>query len=997
MLVCGRCGRESDGGFAFCPFCGAPLAEAQAREQRKTVTVLFCDITGSTSLGESLDPEALRNLLARYFERMKGIVESHGGTVEKFIGDAVMAVFGVPIVHEDDALRAVRAAQEMREALPDIGVHGRIGVSTGEVVTGTAERLATGDAVNVAARLEQAATPGAVLLGEETFRLVRGAVEVEPVALLELKGKVEPVAAYGLLSVSEAVERRPATVMVGRERELARVRAAFDQAVHDRSCQLFTVLGAAGVGKSRLVAESLRNIDARVVGGRCLSYGEGITYWPVIEIVKQLDVLPADPAAASALRSLLRETDVGTSAEEIAWAFRKLLEEQAQERPLVCVFDDLHWGEQTFIDLVEHVADLSRGAPILLVCAARPELLEKRPGWGGGKWNATSVLLEPLDGAETEQLLDELGGAGGELRERIARAAEGNPLFLEEILALVRESGYEDITVPPTIQALLAARLDQLDPDERAVLERGAVEGRVFHRSAVQALLDQDGQLSSRLVALVRKELVRPERPQFSADDAYRFRHLLIRDAAYDALPKSVRAELHERFSVWLEERGTHLVELDEILGHHLEQAARYKWELGQPDAGLAERAGERLAAAGRRALWRGDMRAAASLLARALELIRPNRLDVHLELDLARALFGHDIQTAVVVADAAVERAAAVDDRPGAALARVVAAHYRLYSEARVAVDELETLVHEAIPLLEQVEDHAGLVHVWWAMGSGVADFRARYDDWARASEQALHHARLARQRHTDLFRLPDSLFAGSRPADEALRILDRFLPQPPHPSSLLWRAVLLAMLNRFDEAQPLAAEAGERLHELTGDASGGFMLATIAQLAGDDETAARELRRYCDLLEERGLPFQLSSYAPMLGRLLCTLGRHDEAIPLVKLARELGDEQDTLTQMAWRQVQALVHAHRGEHAEAESLAREAVRLAGTTDALNMQGDTLCDLAEALHAAGRTNEAAATIEQAFDRYERKKNLATATRVRTRLATLRQEVAEAGS
>ncbi len=365
--------------------------------------------------------------------------------------------------------------------------------------------------------------------------------------------------------------------------------------------------------------------------------------------MKQLDALPEGDAAVP-LRSLLGETDSATSADEIAWGFRKLIEQEAQGRPLVCVFDDLHWAEETLLDLVEHVADLSRDAPVLLLCMARPELLEKRPAWGGGKWNSTTVLLEPLDAAETELLLDELGGVEPHLGERIAHAAEGNPLFLEEMFALVRASGEGDISVPPTIQALLAARLDQLDPAERAVLERGSVEGHLFHQSAVQALANGEP-LAPRLVALVRKQLVRPDKAQFAGEEAYRFRHLLIRDAAYDALPKAVRADLHERFAGWLEERGADLVELDEILGHHLEQAARYKAELEKPDAVLAERAAERLAAAGRRALGRGDDRAAASLLERSLALMRPIRFDVHLEVDLAQTVQA-DPRRAAAIAD---------------------------------------------------------------------------------------------------------------------------------------------------------------------------------------------------------------------------------------------------------------------------------------------------------------------------------------------------------
>jgi class 3 adenylate cyclase len=689
VLTCASCGRTSEGEFRFCPYCGAPLeAATPAREQRKTVTVLFCDVTGSTALGESKDPEALRALLARYFERMKGIVESHGGTVEKFIGDAVMAVFGVPVLHEDDALRACRAAIEMRDVFSELGVNGRIGVTTGEVVTGTAERLATGDAVNVAARLEQAAAPGEVLVGAETLELVREAVAAEAVEPLRLRGKSEPVAASRLTSVHGQLVRRFATPMVGRETELSRLRDAFAQAVHDRSCQLFTVLGSAGVGKSRLAAEFLAGVDARVVRGLCLSHGEGITYWPVVEIVKQLDSLPEGDAAIP-LRSLRGERRAASSAEEIAWAFRKLLEQEAQERPLVCVLDDLHWAEETMLDLVEHVAELARDAPILLLCIARPELLEKRPAWGGGKWNSTTVLLEPLNAAETDRLLDELGDIASVLRERIAATAEGNPLFLEEMLALVRASEDGEITVPPTIQALLSARLDQLDPAERAVLERGSVEGRVFHQSAVQALANGEAP-TQRLVALVRKQLVRPDTPQFAGEEAYRFRHLLIRDAAYDALPKAVRAELHERFADWLGERGADLVELDEIVGHHLEQAARYKAELEHADDALAERAAERLATAGRRALARGDDHAATSLLERSLELTRPRRLDVHLEVDLAQAL-GTDPRRAAELADRTAERAADAGNAAGEALARVVSARHRQEFEPVTAIAELD------------------------------------------------------------------------------------------------------------------------------------------------------------------------------------------------------------------------------------------------------------------------------------------------------------------
>ena len=936
--------------------------------------MLFCDVVGSTSLGELTDPEALRALLARYFERMSGIVERHGGSVEKFIGDAVMAVFGVPVVHEDDASRACRAAIEMREAFAGLGIEGRIGVSTGEVVTGTEERLATGDALNVAARLQQAAAPGEVLIAATTLELAGDAVDVEPVEPLVLKGKTEPVPAFRLVGARAASERRHDTTFVGREHDLALLSEAWVRVLAEQRCELVTVVGDAGLGKSRLVAEGLALIEARVVRGRCLPYGVGITHWPVVEVVKQLDALPTDPAAAAAIRSLLGLSEAGTSAEEIAWAFRKLLEEQA---PLIVVFDDIQWGEETFLDLVEHVALLSSGASILVLCMARPELLDSRPSW------PVAVRLEPLSSRDAADLIG--AAVPGELAARIAHAAGGNPLFIGEMLAMAGEAG-DEVEVPATLKSLLAARLDQLDPGERRVLEWGAVEGEVFHRGAVQALGPEEHQVTPRLAALVRRELIRPDTAQFAGEDGFRFRHLLIRDAAYDALPKSSRAELHERFAGWLEQRGDKLVEQDEILGYHLERAAGYKQELGRSDSSLAQRAGARLAAAGRRALWRGDERAAAGLLERALELTRPGHVDVVLELDLADALF-RDSPKAAAVADAAVERARAAGDETGEALALVGAAYYRVFFAADPAIDELERLVRRVLPLLEQAADHGGLVHAWDALTRGVANWRMHYEDFAHAAEQALRHARLAGQRRSDLFRLDRALAHGPRPADEALRTIDALLPENPHPSLLVTRAWLLTMLGRFDEATPILTEASQRCRELTGDDDVDDMLGYIAATAGDHEKAAVHFRRFCDLAETGTLGGFLQTSAPHLGRSLCLLGRHDEAEPLAQLGRALDETaQDVYTQALWRQVLALVHASRGQDTEAEALAREAVAIMEPTDALNIQGDALCDLADVLHAAGRSDEAAVTLVQALERYERKNNLAMSAQVRHRLA-----------
>jgi class 3 adenylate cyclase/tetratricopeptide (TPR) repeat protein len=941
---------------------------------RKIVTVLFCDVVGSTALGESVDPEALQGILARYFERMKAIVESHEGSVEKFIGDAVMAVFGVPAVHEDDALRACRAAVEMLDAFPELGVQGRIGVNTGEVVTGIEERLATGDAVNVAARLQNAADPDEILIGEATLVLVRGAVKTEPVEPLELKGKAEPVPAHRLASVLDTPERSHQSHFVGRKRELEIIRGAWEQALVGQRCELLTIVGEAGVGKSRLVAEALAPINCRTVGGRCLPYGDGITYWPVVEVLKQMKTLPSDPDMAAPLRSLLGESDEGTSAEEIAWAFRKLLEEHA---PLVVLFDDIQWADETFLDLLEAAALLTRDAPLLLLCIARPELVDRRPTW------AAPIRLEPLEPEEAEELVPDT--FDDDLRSRIARAAGGNPLFLTEMVAMAKEAAGE-VTVPATLRALLVARLEQLDPDERSVLERGAVEGEIFHRGAIQAL-SSDAEVTPRLAALVRKGLIRPDKGQLPGEEAFRFHHLLLRDAAYDALPKTLRADLHERFGGWLERKGTKLIELDELLGYHLEQAARYRDELGQDSRELALAAGERLGAAGRRAFWRGERGSAAVLLERALSHTRRYRLDLGLEMELVDALYWADPARGLAVADAAAERASELEDETGAALAATVAALARLHL-GQCPPDEVERLAHEALPLLEAAGDDEGLVHVWHAL-SWVANTRLHFEEWAYAAEMEMRHARQAGHPIGGrILGLAVALANGPQPAEEALAKVDTLIADHADAGALLTRGVLLAMLQRLDEAWAVALPAEERLREL-GLTSGGEWLAEIARLAGDRERSASYLHDACAALESIGNTGELSSFAPLQGRELCALGRYDEAEPLAQLGRELGHPDDLMTQQAWRRTQALVHSARGQYAEAERLAREAVELSLLSDAISVQGDALCDLAEVLTGAGRTDEAADALEQALERYERKGNLAMVAQVQPQLEALR--------
>ncbi len=938
---------------------------------RKVVTVLFCDVVGSTALAESVDPEALQGLLARYFERMKAIAEGHGGSVEKFIGDAVMAVFGVPAVHEDDALRACRAAVEMRNALPELGIEGRIGVNTGEVVTDTEERLATGDAVNVAARLQQAAAPNEILVGEETLALVGDSVETELVEPLRLKGKSLAVAARRLVSAQEAPERKHGSRFVGRERETQLIRNAWTRVLAESRCELVTIVGDPGIGKSRLVAEALGAAGARIVRARCLPYGEGIAYWPVVEVIKQLDALPRDEAAAAAIRSLLGELDQATSAEEIAWAFRKLLE---QEAPLTVVFDDVHSGEETFLDLVEGVGLLSAGAPLLLLCTARPELLDRRPQW------TVDLRLEPLG---EEAVASMTGAVPPELGRRIAAAAGGNPLFLTEMLAMAMQDARVD--VPPTLRALLSARLDQLDTDERRVLETAAVEGEVFHRGALQALVQHADQITPRLTSLVRRGLIRPDRSLLPDEDGFRFRHILIRDAAYGALPKSTRADLHERYADWLDRHGATLLELDEIAGYHLEQAAQYRSELGRPDRALAERAGDRLASAGRRALWRGDERTAAALLGRALRLLRPVRLDVRLELELAGATPAS--AEAAAIAEEAAERARTAGDETGESLARLLAAFYR------TDADEIERRAATLVPTLERAGEHAALVRVWFAFAQGVANPRGRYEDQARAAEEALRHAELAGQAGGRLFSLGSALVFGPRPADEALEILRSAARGSLHPATLMPTAWLLAMLGRFEEAWAIALEAFERRKQLVAGPGGDHVLAEIAWLEGDRDKAAGYLDGFCRALDAAGEDVTLATYAGRLALYLAAAERFDEASAWTERARELAKVPDWATHTWWREGEARILAHRQRFDDAEGLAREAFDLVEQTDALSDQGEALVTLAEVLEAAGKTDEAVESLEQALGRFERKRSLAMVTQVRRRLEQVRKRVA----
>ncbi len=1020
MTTCANCGRENPADAGFCNGCGAPLTITSApRAQRKTVTVLFCDVTGSTAMGERLDPESLRQVMRRYFDAARKVIEQHGGTVEKFIGDAVMAVFGVPVLHEDDALRAVRAAVGLRDALTvlnsdlerDYGttVTVRTGVNTGQVVTGTEERLATGDAVNLAARLEQAAAPGEIIIGPETWRLVRDAVTVEPLAPLELKGKSLPVSAYRFVALG-AEERdkghRIEGPMVGRGTHLRMLNDAFANVVDGRSCSMFTVLGAAGVGKTRLIAEFLGSIDATHLRGRCLSYGEGITYWPVIAMVKQLlggtageaaALLERDSAVSTPIKALLGDAGITTSSTEIAWAVRKLLEAAAEAKPLVIVLDDVHWGEPTLLDLIEHIGDFSRGAPILVLCLGRPELLDRRPGWGGGKLNATTVLLEPLNAADTQALIDELLPAGGdippELRDRVRVTAAGNPLFVEEIVAMVRESTNHDVIVPPNIKALLAARFDQLRPEDRGLLERGSVEGQSFHRGAVEVMAPEEHDVGGRLMTLVRKDLLRPDRPVFAGEDAFAFRHLLIRDAAYDSLPKAERADLHARFAEWLIQHGGDLEELDEIAGYHLEQAFRYRAELGPVDAvarALATAGAERLQAAGRRALDRGDTSATINLLQRAELLLPDGEIAFPLEEALIQALgMVGRLSDAIARADRAADRSESAGLEVRALQARLIGVVWRTNLDPETYENEMSALVDRARPVIERSGDKDSLATLE-AAAAFVEHYRGRFDASFEASTRVAQHARDAEVSWTATASpaLRSAAMAnGSVPFDDALVWFAQELQELRgfQPILAVWKAFVLAYRGEYAEARVLFAEILDQMRErgmVTGTAIVMQAAWQIETLAGDLDAAERAARQGVDELEQMGERAWLSTSACQLAEALYALGRLEEAEHWVLRGLELGGAGDILTQVAGFGVRAKLLARSGGFEEAMGLAQHAVDLAATTQAPMEIAQASLALGEVLYLSGDINGAFEQSRRAVALYESKRGPAGVAHVR---------------
>jgi DNA-binding SARP family transcriptional activator len=1002
---------------------------ARAREARKTVTVLSCDLAAVAS---DLDPESLSRLTAWGFEHLQPVLEAHGATVERSLGGALSAVFGIPAVHEDDALRAARAAVEMRDRLEGAWdeVHAawgsalelRVGIGTGEVlVASDGDRLfATGQPVQSAIRLQQEAAPGELLVDERTHRLLRDAADLERLADHARIVAVRPLAVE--------TDHRLGSPMVGRARERRRLRDAFEQAVADRSCQLFTLIGAPGVGKSRLVREFVEDVsgEAVVARGRCLPYGEGITYWPILEAVRDVAGLDDSTSTSESLATLAAlvegEDDaervaervgevVGLSerlsgAEETFWGVRTFFEAIARRRPLVLVFDDIHWGERTFLDLVDHLADWIRDAPVLLLCVARPELLEEEPHWAGGKLSATSLLLQPLTDGESHELVANLAvdlALDDAKQRRIVDAAGGNPLFVEEMVALVSEQ-HDDAAeiVPPTIQALLAARLDLLASDERSALEAAAVEGMVFHEASVAELVDvPTGDVHELFVKLVRRDLLRPDKPVFAAERAYRFRHLLIRDAAYDSIPKGTRAILHERHAGWLEGRaGDRTLELDEIVGYHYEQAYRYRAELGRIDEAtrkLGTAAARRLGAAGRRALVRSDGPAGLNLISRSVALLPPDdpfRVELVPNVRVVQGL--SDLSWADRVLTEAIEAATTSGDRGLAAHASVQRGFLRLFTDEGVSPDELFDVSDRAIPIFESLGDELGLARAW-RLVSQAHYLDGRPGLCAEASERAWVHARGtsdAFERREIVEWLVIVLLLGPTPATAAQSRLEELLDETVgavdiHAQVFAGLATAAAMRGDMKAAR-VSIEKSKRimndLHQWIWIVT--FWWGFVHLWAGEPDVAEAETRPAYEALSKIGEKSHFSSVAHSLAAVAYAQGRYDEAETLTRECEEACRPNDIHSQIMWRAIRAKVLAQRGLYDEAERLGREALTLAERGDFLLAHAEAACDLGEVLELAARPAEAALAFGYAADLFDRKGVITAAADARGRMARL---------
>jgi predicted ATPase/class 3 adenylate cyclase len=955
--------------------------------ERKLATVLFVDLVDSTLLVTGADPEVVRRRVQTYFERVSHCVTTHGGIVEKFAGDAVMAAFGIPQAHEDDAERAVRAGLAMLDSVHELELEARIGIESGEVVADESDStFATGEAVNVAARLQQAAEPGQLLLGPGAHRLTLGRVEVEDLGPVELKGLDREIWAWHALSgKSDEVREMHQAPLVGRDSELELLQNTYDRALRDRRAHLFTIFGEAGVGKSRLAGEFSQAMEgATVLSGRSLPYGEGVTYWPLAEMVKcAAGIVDDDPldVAIEKLRSfcedevvadllglasgVLEAVQAERSQQEIAWAAREWAQRVAQEQPLVLVFEDIHWAEEPLLELIEHLVTWVREAPLLVITLARPELLDIRPGWGGGRVRATSIELEPLGPSESEELIDALGGAlDSSERQAVLAKTEGNPLFVEETVRMLAEEGSEGIgRIPDTLQALIAARIDRLAPEAKALLQRAAVIGRIFWEGALERLSPELDSLEEPLDDLRLREFVLDEeRSSIRGERAYKFKHVLIRDVAYSGLSKSARAEHHARFAQWLKERAGE--ELLEIRAFHLDRATALLAELdGAAPLELQREAAEALTEAGLRAFAREANRTGRQHFVRALEL-EPTLRRRYLAARAADRL--SDLPAVSREMEEVLAAAIAEGDGWTQGRALVTLAEAAVLREADVSA--AEQMIDNALEVLEP-DDHNGRYRALRARAT-IAWMRGDLAKEEQVMLEALELARASEHKGFESEAADElaSVYLARLEFDRAEPLIEQAILLAEESGSAVSRGRALRFAGQLhlyrrelDDAEAALEAAREHLAE----AGAAWMLGRTLNFAGwtarhkgqleKAERLFRESIRILAPLEDRAT---LCETQRSLAELLLSQGRIDEAERLALAARETVGPHDVTSLATTTMSLGLVRAAQGRDEEAEELLRQAYDTLAATEHRKHQCELLEALVQFLRERGRDDEA---------------------------------------
>jgi class 3 adenylate cyclase/tetratricopeptide (TPR) repeat protein len=1052
---------------------------ATSAETRKVATILVCDLVGSTPLAEGLDPETYRWVVTSFYDQVRAVVERHDGTAQQHPGDAVVAVFGVPVLHEDDAVRAVAAASELPAALMGLNdklvqtcgirVQVRVGINTGEVALDE-RALVLGDAVNVAGRLQQVAGTGEILIGERTRELVHRVAKLHPVPGLLLKGKRSSVAAWRLLAVDADPRdrgRRLDVPLVGREEKLEELHRSYSDAVAKRSWQLKVVLGEAGVGKTRLVNEFEARVaaEATVLKGRCLQSGENFDYWPLLQVIRTAaGVRTDDPQeiAFGRLASLVRGEQTTAvrlaqmlglhegagSPEMVSWAVGRLVSLLANSQPVVLVIDDLHWAKPTLLSLLQDVAEHSRKAPVLLVCMARPEFRHENPAWIGAWPDVTSQTLTPLEEGEIGELIGHLLDGGtldpGAHRQLVG-AALGNPLFAEEFVDMLREQGTlklrdglwalkdGELATPPTIGALLDARLESLRPEERAVLGKAAVIGQRFRADELAALAPHPPSLDASKIpdilrSLARRELVVPASAATPGFADNQFRHVLIYEAAYRSVPKETLAELHEEYAASMEQGPVaDPGQVVERVARHLKAAYDHRVSLGRVGPttdDLKRRAGERLAEAGAQAALRGDApETAVQLLEDAVGLLpdwHPGRLHARLQLADAKretALTSRatsqawkDVSDVYEATIAAARRAGNRSVELHAELGRLEVSWFR---DLGTLLDAEPHILEVATQEFEWLRDDVGLAKAWCvrayvhaAMGRSTRA-RAAAEHAIRLAGRAEHVRLEAHGRHLLCFILD----WGQAPVDEVARLVGETLEWSDH---RLIQHVAMDARNVLARAEAMRGDFG-RAREHLGMVSAAprrssqpllwladeMTEASVSILAGDLDRAENAAKRAYSAVKKANAVGPLPNFAALLARVRLMQGRDDEAERLAEECAAIAPATQIEAQIKQREIRAVVLARRAgtaeseterrkSQAEAERLAREAVELSHGSEQLDSQAQAMYDLAEVLGRAGRWDEAEEALQQAQELWLRKGNLVSAEKAPRLLDALRQ-------